>query len=442
MNIPQIGVSTFIKHYFLSKRCNYRTLDSLHKIYGTSFSIKLPSGRRVHYNQDPTFLLKILSAPEQLFPKVSLALEASVYLGQGIITSTGKTWKRQRVAIQPIFNRSSLSTLQSEIELELKAYRSELALCIKASPQGYVERSIEAELHSVVLRIALRLFFGEVDEQERQIIPRTISLGMDYLSQGLVNLKWFRFGMRAEIKKGIHTINRVLRQNLDRPVESLTAFQKILKSQYSSSEEHQQELRDNCLSMLFASYETTGTTLTWLFSILAEQGLVYRKLEQMFQGAEPLSLADIERIDSQELLKRSLCETLRLYPPPWTLVRGVTEATEMGGHDLKSGDQVLLPIYAMHRDPGIWAHPDTFDPERFGSYQEVLENAKQGRWLPFAAGVRSCIGRELALAEMQTITANLIREFRFEGAASNNLVPRFHLFLRPPKGNRMRIYLR
>ncbi|MEO1336525.1 MAG: cytochrome P450, partial [Myxococcota bacterium] len=117
-----------------------------------------------------------------------------------------------------------------------------------------------------------------------------------------------------------------------------------------------------------------------------------------------------ETLDQLTLTARVFQESLRLYPPIWTIARQATEDDELGGLRIKAGTIVLISPFVIHRHPELWPDPERFDPDRF--LPHAVETRDRLAWMPFGAGPRVCVGGGFALQEARIITAMVSRRFR------------------------------
>jgi enediyne biosynthesis protein E7 len=102
-------------------------------------------------------------------------------------------------------------------------------------------------------------------------------------------------------------------------------------------------------------------------------------------------------------------ETMRLFPPIWALIRIAAGDDEIGAHQIKAGDKVVILTYIAHHSPKYWEEPETFDPERFAP--ERAKKRVKYSYLPFAAGKRACIGGALSQIENTLALVQLLRRF-------------------------------
>ena len=191
------------------------------------------------------------------------------------------------------------------------------------------------------------------------------------------------------------------------------------------------ELRDNLLTFIVAGHETTALTLAWALYLCAFDPEVQDRAGAEAQAAGPIiTAAHLPRLP---YIQQIVQETLRLYPPAAFLSRTARVADTLGGREIRPGDTVMLPIYALHRHRLLWDNPDAFDPDRFAPGVERDRFA----FLPFGAGPRICIGANFALQEAAIILATLLARFRFALVPGHGPRPRMVLTLRPEGGVRL-----
>jgi cytochrome P450 len=122
-------------------------------------------------------------------------------------------------------------------------------------------------------------------------------------------------------------------------------------------------------------------------------------------------------------------EALRLYPPGWAFARTAVSDDVICGYSVAAGSRVYLSPYILHRHPGIWERPESFEPQRFSP-----ENSAQRHrfaWFPFGAGPRQCIGAGLAMLEAQITIAMLSQYVQFELIPGQKIRPLPRVSLKP-----------
>jgi len=187
------------------------------------------------------------------------------------------------------------------------------------------------------------------------------------------------------------------------------------------------ELRDNILTFIVAGHETTALTLAWSLYLCAFDPQVQARARIEAQQALQ---SDPNGITNLPFLRQIVDEALRLYPPAGILSRTAQAPDTLCGREVKAGDTVMIPIYALHRHHQLWKNPNAFAPERFADRKAINRYA----YLPFGDGPRICIGASFALQEAILILAHLLANFEFTLVDDCPPEPVMILTLRPDNG--------
>jgi cytochrome P450 len=191
-----------------------------------------------------------------------------------------------------------------------------------------------------------------------------------------------------------------------------------------------EELRDNLLTFIVAGHETTALTLSWALYLCAFDPAVQDRARAEAQSVLGTRSATAEDVARLPFIRQVIDETLRLYPPAAFLSRTAQKDDELCGREVRRGDTVILPIYALHRHKKLWENPDRFDPGRFAPGHKTDRFA----FLPFGDGPRICIGANFAIQEAVIILATLLARFRFARIPGKDPKPVMILTLRPEGG--------
>jgi cytochrome P450 len=190
------------------------------------------------------------------------------------------------------------------------------------------------------------------------------------------------------------------------------------------------ELRDNLLTFIVAGHETTALTLAWSLYLCAfDQKVQDRARAEVTSviGGRPATGGDVAKLP---YIRQIIDEALRLYPPAAIVSRTAQVADTLCDREVRPGDTVMIPIYALHRNHALWPDPDQFDPDRFADRKAISRYA----YLPFGDGPRICIGASFALQEAVIILATLLGRFRFKPVPGKDPKPVMILTLRPEGG--------
>ncbi|MCJ8748301.1 hypothetical protein PDJAM_G00163220 [Pangasius djambal] len=170
------------------------------------------------------------------------------------------------------------------------------------------------------------------------------------------------------------------------------------------------EILSQSMIFIFAGYETSSKTLSFLFYNLASNPETLKKLQEEIDETFPNKAeVDYDTVMNMDYLDAALNESLRLYPVIFRLHRVCKKTVEINGLTIPKDTVVLIPTYAIQRDPEYWTEPDTFKPERFT--QKNKENIEQCAYMPFGVGPRNCIGMKFALVIIKLAVVEILQRF-------------------------------
>jgi cytochrome P450 len=163
------------------------------------------------------------------------------------------------------------------------------------------------------------------------------------------------------------------------------------------------------LGVMAAAFDTTSAAVTSMAYALATHPEWQDKLvAEAKELPEQITADDLKKL---ELCDQAWCETLRRYPVAGDLPRRTLRDVEVLGHRIPAGAMVFVSIGTLHFDPEVWSEPDKWDPDRF-SPARAEDRKKRGSYLPFGAGVHSCIGAQLSTMEAKAFWFSLLRRAR------------------------------
>lgn len=385
---------------------------------------------------DPKLVDLVLKERPDDFPKSSRVSEGlRPLLGESVFLTNGETWKRQRRIIDPAFEGGRLRDTFPAMWAASQA-------CVARLEEGIVE--IEEVTSHAAADVIFRTLFSIPIENE--IAAEVFSEFRDYQrSQPIVNIaaflplpRWMpRFFRRRtrETAKSIRSLIARLTQARADEIAVGTApddlATKIMTTEDPETGERftPEEMVDQVAIFFLAGHETSASALAWTLYLLA---LYPEWQERLAQESAALNDCDFKVMSELKLSRDVFREALRLYPPVPMMVREAGCPQEFRGREVKTGSQIVLSPWHLHRHERIWARPDAFEPERWQT--EEGRGCAREAYMPFSAGSRVCTGAGFAMVEGPLILSMLLKMFRFELVEGRVPQPVAHLTVRAKDG--------
>jgi cytochrome P450 len=197
------------------------------------------------------------------------------------------------------------------------------------------------------------------------------------------------------------------------------------------------QLRDECITLFLAGHETTSIALANTFYLLSEHPEVDARLHAEVASVLGNRRATSEDYERLAYTERVIKESMRLYPPVYTIGRQLLEDFDLGGYTIKKGVTLLFAQWVTHRRPECFDEPLRFDPDRW--HPERAKAIHKYAYFPFGGGPRICIGHHFAMMEAVLLLATLIRAYRFDLLPGQALELKPSVTLRAAKDLRMRL---
>lgn len=384
---------------------------------GDLYRIRLPF-RRLYIGTDPAFFQEVLVNRQRQCRKSPAYREMGIALGQGLLTSEGDFWLRQRRLMQPAFHRTALEKLYAVMRAETEAWLDDLAARVRRDPVV----DLSQEMMRLTSEIALRTLFSTGSLRDSREVAAEILRTQAYVLWR-VERPWLQrffpllpgyWRFRRDIRKFDHTVYALIRERRASGELRQDLLDLLLHARDADSGEgmSDRQLRDEIITLYVAGHDTSANTLAWACQLLMDHPDIGETLRQEALAGYDGPTPDAGTWPGLGMARRITDETLRLYPPAHAIGREVVQPFDWQGETLRRGDILLLSIYGLHRHPGLWTEPDRFLPERFGT--EASEGRHKYAFLPFGAGPRLCIGAQFALQEIPLILSALFRRFRLE----------------------------
>jgi cytochrome P450 len=352
-----------------------------------------------------------------------------VMLGEGLLTSEGDFWRRQRKLAQPAFHREKLAgfarTMAGCTEELLERWKTDVA------PKG-VPVDIHAEMNRLTFRVVGKTLLGADLEHDAGEFGASLNIALVWANQYVESVvrvpPWVPTPKNVRFRKAQRTIEGVVgrvvaeRRANPRDEGDLLGMFMSVRDADTGETMNDRQLMDELLTMTLAGHETTANALAFTFYLLSKHPDVARKLRAEAAAVLAGRTPQLEDLSRMPFTRAVVEEALRLYPPAWVMERQATEDDEVLGHRVPKGAIVGISPYVIHRNPRYWSNPEGFDPDRFAA-----PDARRPKlaYLPFGGGPRTCIGNAFAMMELQIIVPMIMQKF------SLDLVPGFRLDLDP-----------
>jgi cytochrome P450 len=344
---------------------------------------------------------RVLVSNHRNYTKGSGLDRVRILLGNGIMTSEGDLWKRQRYMMQPFFHRRVITQFGELVDAcnnrfiakwEAQAARGELV-------------NVTDDMSELTLEIVLQSIFGsdlarlsqEMGANPFDIVTKVPARDLKFA---------YRFRQLTKLVAALIARRRAEKiEHFDFLGMLMDARDK--ETGFPMSE---RELIDEVMTLIVAGHETTASGLNWTWYLLSQNPRAEALLHEEIDGNPEKPTPSLVEMESLPYTKNVCDEALRMYPPGWLLSRRTVGPDMLSGYAVPAGTDVLLCLYLLHRHPRYWKEPEAFRPERFDAAHEA--ERPRFAYMPFAAGPRHCIGETLALYEMYVHLYKVARRYR------------------------------
>ncbi|HST53270.1 MAG TPA: cytochrome P450 [Pyrinomonadaceae bacterium] len=389
---------------------------------------------------NPEHIEYVLASGSKNFVK-AMSLRSPFFLrlvGNGLVTSEGEFWRRQRRLAQPAFHRDRVNTYgETMVEFAERA--------IEGWRDGEVLDAHEAMMLLTQSIVAQTLFSADVSGEANKIGAALSFIVRPFSSQA--TLRWIldnrlptpgHLRFNAAVRKIDRFIYRIIAERRASGEDTGDLLSMLLRAQDDDgSGMTDRQLRDELMTLFLAGHETTALTLTWAWVLLAQnpeaEQKLHEELDEVLGGRAP-TVGDLAALRYCEWVIK---ESMRLYPPAYAVGREAVRDCEIGGYKVPSGMQIFAFQWVVHRDARWFDEPHEFRPERWS--EEIASRLPKFAYFPFGGGPRQCIGNSFALMEAVLVLATIARRFRLSLAQDGEVELLPAMSLRPKGCVRMKI---
>jgi len=388
----------------------------------------------------PDYVKDILITNNQKFIKHLGLRVMSRLFGNGLLTSEGDFHHRERRLVQPAFHHE-----------RIESYADIMTNFAERTSSRWIDRQI-IDIHKEMLRLTLavvtKALFNVDIESEASNIGQAFTAAMEYYHQlespfypiltrlPLPSNRRFKFALEHldSIIYGIISERRRTRENTG---DLLSMLLQAYDTGGDGGSLNDQQLRDECVTLLFAGHETVANALTWTWYLLSQNPEAESKLHDELKAKLHGKTPGAEDVKNLPYTTNVLTESMRLYPPAYAIGREATQDYLIPGtsYVASKGATVAVSQYVIHRDPRYFSNPEKFDPDRWKP--EMKSSLPKFAYFPFGAGPRSCVGEPFAWMEGVLLLATIAQKWRMKHVASHKIAPMPRITLRPKYGMQM-----
>jgi cytochrome P450 len=379
--------------------------------YGDLCSFRL-GPRRAFLAAHPDLIERVLVTDARHYIKHFGARMYKPVLGNGLVTSEGDFWLRQRRLAQPAFLRPRLI-----------AYAPVMVRLTERMLDDWYEGQhidVHGELNRLTSAIALKTLFGLDATAEREAYTESLRLVFQLLSARFANLLrlplWFPTPGNIRLWRALRRLRGLVdgfvRQSRARSEPGDDLLSRLIAARdEDGARMTDDQLRDEAMTLYLAGHETTALTLSWTWCALARHPHVEARLAAEWSavlGGRPPTADDVPRLTYTEHV---VMEAMRLYPPVYLIGREAVRDLELGGYRVPRGMTVFMSQWVTHRDGRFFEAPLEFRPERWES--GLARRLPKYAYFPFGGGPRVCIGNGFAMLEAVLLLATIGQRYRF-----------------------------
>jgi cytochrome P450 len=407
--------------------------------YGDIAGLRVLNFKTIFVNH-PDLIEEVLVTNARKYSKGRVLRANRHVFGEGLLTSEGEFWLRQRRLAQPAFHRARIAS-----------YAATMVEYAQRMLEGWrdgEERDAHQEMMRLTLQIVGKTLFDADVERDTQEVGKSLELLLEIganFRRAIFVPHWLPTAANLRMKKEIAQIEKILYRIIGERRASGRDAGDLLSMLLAAQDEDgsrmtDRQLRDETITLFLAGHETTASTLSWTWWLLAQNPAVEAKLHAELDAVLGDRLPALDDLPRLIYTGHVITESLRLYPAAWGLARLAVEDHEIAGYPVTRGMGVAMAQWVVHRDPRWYDAPGEFWPERWEN--DLLKRLPRFAYFPFGGGPRQCIGNTFAVMEATLILATIARKFRLRLVANHSVMPLASITLRPRHGVRVTLEAR
>jgi cytochrome P450 len=409
-------------------------LDYLNRLvqdYGDVIYLRVVN-HPVYILSHPRDIEGVLLTNHSNFVKSVFLRESQALFGNGLLTSDGGLWLRQRRLLQPAFHKERVAGYCQAIVEHAEKMLGDWK-------DGEV-RDVHQDMVRLTMEIIAQVLFGDDLAAETEQVSQALRVFFDQFDErfGLYLIpEWLPTPGNLRYRMAIGRLNKLLEKIILLRRSNGHGSNDILSTLLSVQDEEgrgmtERQLRDEMMTLFFTGHETTALALSWTWYLLAKHPEVEARIFEEIDRVLGERIPGFEDIPNLPFVDAVIKESLRLYPPAYGIVRQAVDPCEIGGYTIPAGATLAIFPWTVHRDPRYFDRPQEFIPDRWTD--GLAKRLPRCAYFPFSVGPRVCIGNTFALTELALLVPVIARKYQMRLVPGHRVALSASLTLRPQKG--------
>ena len=416
MTIPKVPAYQYLQAYRQNGPNHLWGYQAKHgDLFYTDFRVIEPLYIVLH----PQMIYECLVKQVPMLEKSELVLRSlRSSFGDGLFTSHGELWRKQRKLMQPAFQHKNISTYGD-------AMVKHTLNMLETWQDGQIIQIDEA-MHALTFTIVVDALFSTDAVEDTAVVNQAmhdLAQGLSAQSQSLALIRmpdWAPHPILRKKRRGANQLKQLVQEMItereqlgeDNSPPDLLSTLLFTRDPETGEGMSNQQLQDELITLYVAGHETTAVTLDWIWVSLAQNPDALAKLQEELRqvlNGRPPTVADLPNLPYTRSVVK---EALRLYPPVWFFFRQAPANFSLNGDTIPENAILFLFPYMVHRDERWYEDALKFKPERWTTTME--KELPKGAYLPFGMGPRICIGNGFAEMEAQLLVATIAQQVCLE----------------------------
>ncbi len=370
-------------------------LQEQQRVHGDIFRFRVGNRRLIFINH-PDHIEYVLKANHRNYRKNLAYRKLRLLLGDGLFTSEGDYWLKQRRLAAPAFRKE-------QIDLYMQ-WMLDLTETQLSKWDGRVD--LTHEMTDLTLKIVTRCLLGMGVEEEVKVVEEHLPFALQHMLKVITSPAaaphWLPTASNLQFRRSRKKIDEQVYKLIDLKMkdggkDDLLSALIAVEDQDTGEKMTRSQLRDEVITFFLAGHETSAIAAQWVLLLLEQNPQWKAKVRS------ELASGNIDDIMASRSLDLVIKEGMRLRTPIWIMGREALKADQLDAYSIQAGDSIIFSPYMVHQHKAFWEDPEQFDPERFNR-----EQAHAFAYFPFGGGPRVCIGNHFAMAELKIIIGKVL----------------------------------